>query len=772
MLPLYDMARGFIHTVIPIVFLDVVEEYGFDDLISHWSTLLVGLLGFVVCLAIGILFIVCVPCAGCCTCCCRTCCCCRGKTHKTPSKYKRISCTVQLGVITILMFSAVICSFVALSQLRHELSPSGFLQDVVNGFEHAETFVQDTGTEINDAVVVGMRSTADDISTQLDTLAEQSIDQLVIDTGIQPSLSQLTAFVNDLPSLKGNLTQVDDAWANLNTLYVTLDIELNNSRINLAPLLTTCSGAPAVCADALADLNDLQPEADFSTPQSLATEIAAIDAAISTGLIDDMNNGMESLANASQAIDDELRTQIDSANAAMNDTVNEVTGQVETSTSAWMTFSLAQITDSVIGIMEPTDTYGGYAVAGMQALTSICLFITVFNIIALILGTIGSTGTLKHGANLLLTSSAFLFIFGWTAMLITVITFSSGGLVEGVGCRHLVQPGESIDRLLTATDGSGLVNVPSQLENVSILDALSGCKNDESIYQVLNVEENFGFDIGDVVNNMLEEVENVLEEIKGTHINVPEITVITDEIANVILVLYSQLEGISFNTYTDALADPTTKLDIPDYVSQLYNIADTIGDPNIRAKADILSSIQDTTVSDMEVERVKLDQGVTYSVNLIYANPIPDVVAQLNQSQIYFNEEANNLIGQSVNNTVDGIFSTVADFTTGLVSSIENDIGQCRSLYDAVTDLIFAPCVYLLNPYQALWFTYGWFLAFGLISLGFLFSMADMYRALAEQQKVNPIKDEHEAYVAVDGSMQSVVPPVQMEPLPPPPERK
>ena len=65
----------------------------------------------------------------------------------------------------------------------------------------------------------------------------------------------------------------------------------------------------------------------------------------------------------------------------------------------------------------------------------------------------------------------------------------------------------------------------------------------------------------------------------------------------------------------------------------------------------------------------------------------------------------------------DEIYDILDDYTADVTASIEDDIAQCRPVYDSVTRLVRGPCEYFLNPFNTFWFCMGWFLSFGIMAI-------------------------------------------------------
>ena len=71
-------------------------------------------------------------------------------------------------------------------------------------------------------------------------------------------------------------------------------------------------------------------------------------------------------------------------------------------------------------------------------------------------------------------------------------------------------------------------------------------------------------------------------------------------------------------------------------------------------------------------------------------------------------------------------------------------IGGCRVLFDAGTSMTDAMCVYLLEPYNAVWFCIGWFMLFSVLAVAFANQLAYLFAAIGTSHKIRP--SEHHEY--------------------------
>ena len=69
---------------------------------------------------------------------------------------------------------------------------------------------------------------------------------------------------------------------------------------------------------------------------------------------------------------------------------------------------------------------------------------------------------------------------------------------------------------------------------------------------------------------------------------------------------------------------------------------------------------------------------------------------------------------------------------------IRNDLVKCRQVFDILQTLIYAPCVYFLYPFNALWFCYGACLFFSIPGIIFATKTVGYFRRMNRYTKVAP----------------------------------
>jgi hypothetical protein len=247
-------------------------------------------IGFLICLACGILFIILVIFGGLIMCCCRTCCDnCGGEMFQSAERRKSVwrHCFfVYLLICTVFMIDPGIFIFITNEWITEILKilPTDLTTDVDNIQEYITVIPQQLNTTISgyDALDSSIRTDFNDISNVLGVPIQTDITTLV-----QPALTQLDALETIATTTLGNLTAIN---ATTNTMVADLNVfetQVNLSRDALLDYLNSqgvvCSG-DTNCQNVITLTQNLNPAAaiDLSSLTGVTSQINSVASAINS----------------------------------------------------------------------------------------------------------------------------------------------------------------------------------------------------------------------------------------------------------------------------------------------------------------------------------------------------------------------------------------------------------------------------------------------------------------------------------------------------------
>lgn len=334
--------------------------------------------------------------------------------------------------------------------------------------------------------------------------------------------------------------------------------------------------------------------------------------------------------------------------------------------------------------------------------------------------------------------------------------FTTGGIVQEGFCKHL------IDYDTTAQEFEKLVrnhiNEGGDSINLTIRELLDDCKEDKSLYTAFNIADN-GFNISEYLDLDDTQLPVVIEEFKNITFNIDPVTVITPEINTTMFAIEKGMNEIDFEEYENQLSKDVTVLSVYEYSSRLSDLAEQLrdDDPNLaddlQTEATELELVYNTTIVDMEMKQEELSKATEACLHISSSIELSDTMDELTNAQIIIESQSDQILQDIIGDMADGIYGKLDNLTDTIIYAFEEDVAKCYPVYDVVTTIVYAPCVYVLYPFNALWFCYGWFIVLAALLIFVATSLANMI-----QIDIESSKSEHGAYV---GNMNDIPLPVQ-----------
>lgn len=765
MLPLFDLVNSYVDSLFRDTIGDFITEQDIkttEDFANVQPQEWIGfLLLFGICVLVGLVFMICLPVCGICFCCCRCCCnCCKPEKRAflknsppEPKKCKQYTCSVIFFILTATMLSMVVCSYVGTSMVKEEIGDNGrFMNDMISGVNGLETYLNNSLDDVEQAVFPPLSDTIDEVFEILDELPISTIQTLAKESGVDPALYELNAYSQSIPALNGNLTAMNLSVVKLVDQEEQLDNELTAIRGTLEPVLNQCVSTPS-CQELRNQVDFLKPDAQYSHLDDVSGSVLITQAAIDTDIPGKVSGFVDDFEAIASEIDEEI-------GGTINDTKSEVDRLYNEMKDAFDDIQLPgeffdDVTDLLREYQPYVEEYGTYAYQYLYVISTLCLVPVILYLIGLPLGSVGGPSAAKHASNCLYAGIVITFIFGFFFMLTTVLTFGVGGGVQGVGCRHIIgydESAEKLEQVLRASAGN------QYTYNLTVKELIENCKNDQSLYSAFQLAEN-GFNVSEYLDLENTPIPGMIESLKNITFSIGTITIITKEVNDTILAIENQTNSIDFTEYQDELAKPITEIDVHQYTLELYALSDELQTDNpilaqqIRDEADKLNQTYETIIRAMQEERVILSESATAAYTITSSLSLSSLMYDLTVAQDVLNTQTNSMIQEIIGVSADQVYSLLDNLAKKLTASIENDIAKCRPAFDSFTTFVYAPCVYFLYPFNAVWFSYGGYIAFATIALFFGTSLMGMFAVKGLGLKVHPVED----YDSYDGGNHNYV---------------
>ncbi|XP_064625802.1 prominin-1-A-like isoform X6 [Lineus longissimus] len=717
---------------------------------TEWSKYVMHYLGFLICFALGIIFIIVMPIVGLCFCCCRLCGRCGARPNPMDSKHakcKRVTFGTFLFIVTTFMLAATVCAFVTNDLIHKQASDddNGFVGSVSSNIEGVEQYVSNTATELKTTVLNKFDETKAKIIADvksISTKVQNDIGQL---TNAGPLLDNATKLAEDVTTLRKGLEVTRDLTSKLITDAKTLETQLGNVRTDVKGALGACS--TSLCNTVSTETDKLKVNIEFTkVNQTLANvdgviqklkdiEGKNITAEINKGKADyneisaNISKSVQSYINQSETAINDIKGNIEQQLTKMSDMLSDMTKQLETARQTVEKFK------------PEVKKYGDYVMYGGIALSCILLLVVLLNFLGLMFGACGERPyedaracNKGVGADFLMAGVGFTFLFCWLLMLMTMILFIIGGPVETEVCRHLVDPInssqiEQIDEFLNL----GQYIFPGKNTELSVQEVLKKCSEDAAIYSALKLKNLLDVSkiIDDAMKTVDQEVDKIAAQIKNVKID--NIVLLPPDADKLLTdVVNSDYSTINFQDSLDELKKQLLSISLSTYITALEGVK---GEPGVD-QAKIQTSI--TTLNDLskdsgliktmntDIDALKKQMTDLSSANI--QTSAGDLKTGLENAQLNINTNFGTLIAKAANSTAVSIKQNARVLGNQLVYELENNIGKCKPLYDSLMGLINTTCKKTLNPLNGFWFAFGWCLFFFIPSLIFSVKLAGLYR--------------------------------------------
>ena len=609
---LYQMQNGFLNDLIQMKTIgNLIVQYNIDtfadlsspEFVDQWSEWIIYGIGYMVCISIGLLLVIILPSTGCGICCARTCkcaaccdcCCCGGGASKPKHKdkikkykCKRIGFSTTLACLTAILLASVVCGFVACGQLKKQVEPYGFLETILQGLYTIDDYVESTSTELDSDLLVPIDDSIEQLNTTITYFPQLIVVDMGTSVGLLPDLVHFQQFANSLDDLFANLTVLNVGRAQLQTLAPALDAQLVEEHSNLSIALFPCLSYEPLCLDLYSRIPDLVVSTNYTTLYDMTAEVALIGGIItSTSLVADINNGANEFWNISSDINAILGSTLTDIQSSLGEFEQGVTDSIEEMQSALLSINLTDAQHAIWEAKPVFSEYGSYTYWGLVGILSICTLITFCYTVGLLFGLIlpapsedskSCSPRSHHGSSCLLAGVGLTLVFSWLLMLLTIILFATGGLVENNLCRHLVVYDESMDELERL-----VMNELDPDYNISMKEAMLSCQKNESLYIAASLEQN-GVNITEVVDLSQYGIYDLLDYIRNVTIPfTPPTNIITPTINASMLLISGALDTIEpeLANYSAELAKQITIEDLSLYISDLQRLETLVSDPSL-----------------------------------------------------------------------------------------------------------------------------------------------------------------------------------------------
>ncbi|XP_068742899.1 prominin-1-A-like isoform X2 [Montipora capricornis] len=772
--PWYNFVNGFISIVLskePYDLLFKVKDGTWD--IKNDLALGYGL-GLAICVGIGVLFIVIMPIVGLCFCCCRCCGRCGGDMSQKETENnncKRSVFGVILLMITLLMFSGVLLTFVCndrMSDTVEEMSKTskGILDEAI-------LFINRTVGEVEKVLLVDFPFVTSQLSNDI---SDENLGVLVgdpllneIDTVSVKPVEAVQNLAKETKRMRDQLEAISDNSKSLSQATVELNSGLDESRKNLTEIQNECNtsiGQP-FCNDI--NPSSLASEANFTNLPNVSQELSSVQDVVNQDFEKTAQEGLDEVKNIpSKIINDtretraEIRRQISDASQTVSNLTTDLRKIADNDVISLLKNLRDQEIPKIVTFVKPIDRYRWIAGVG---LTCMLLLIVVLMALGLMCGVCGydkeatptTRGTVSNMGGLsLMAAVGFCFIFASFLMILTTLCFLIGTPLQEV-CSLLENDAlytQVIDKpQFLGSDGYFLSTTFFGKDKGDIEFTISGflqsCRENKPLYVAGPFDEAFNIskklDIKELLGN---DSTQTFEDLK---VNLSDVNVISNETKNSLIDLSnSGVDDIDFDAFLNETNKGITAVnltEIADDVDQLakefQNFANNTNNASIKAKAyelgnKSLDTAQGLRDLDTNVVQVMAKQSNDLGQNVqglrsigsnlkIVAN---DTLKEAEKAEEFLHTNSSKNINDIVTKFIDRVLGWGFQFTDHIQDLLNDDLGKCKpvaKIHDAVITFV---CKKSLFPFNGFWFSIGFCLFFFIPAIIFSVKLAKHYRCM------------------------------------------
>jgi len=753
------------------------EPSAMSDLIAYlsenWQEVLLLKIGFVVCLVVGILFVILMPFIGFFFCCCRCCGNCGGgrRAGKRHSSAKKVCCHLFLFIMTVILILFIMGSFIVARQMNANI------KGIVTA-PRAENVVVKAVSTIPPAVEKVVDGVNGDVKGFLKKLVDDAV-KLFVDTGnalikgVDKGLGD-AKISDDLETAKKLLESFLDAGKDVG---VVLDksAAMKNTTLQtvVGDLITTLDNCdPSIKADcdslkdrvkalnadeALANVPTKMLQGVSDTIEDLRSKDFGKKLENVQDRLDDINNSIEAeikkyegmIANVTKEAEREIEKQIQDLWTQLRPQLTKIENQV------------GDIIEDGIADKQTAETYidyglyALYGISGVAGLAVLCL-LTAF---------LAGCCSPKTSADCFMAFTGFYFIFCPLLMLLTLLFYNSIGQLQVEGCHPLLHPNPQQTPLMdpvvrhyakTSFDVSDVLYQCSRGEPIFKIIKSTGAL-DEQLDQILDAAD--PDKLLPRVNETIGQVREMIEKTLNETVESFGIDGITKPIVEALD--NADLDGVFANvSSTINVTDIKTQLS----AANLTDVAKALREAETKARAAgqaaTADKLRDSAAGFEKLETDRsLERDVIPILDVINAaverllgkksldGDTRSLIARLSASVTSMLANFSTLIATTITDFSNAVFNLVRNGVNKFVARLSEDIAPCTPVWKIVESVVSVPCSLLVDPFNGYWFEIGGYLGVGVIALIFAVKVAGILRdemqAEEDEDQIFDIRNNH-----------------------------
>lgn len=749
--------QSFLNTVQPRPFpkdlvLEVVKDPG--NTLNNQEFIREVLLyevGFLVCVAIGILYIILMPIVGLFLACCRCCGNCGGKMHQKQTSSidcRRRALYWAAFITTVIILAGNVCMFRSNESLKVSVDDSTVeLNKAINNINIYLTAVpQQVQYVVNESYV-----TIQAVTNNLDAIGPQ------LGSEIQKQFeSTFTSALGSIVTMDQEVVNTGAHLNNLNTSLTKLESSGNEVQTNLTALKkqinSTLSNLDCVnCANVKPELDKLTLDTSVKTPvlNELQTELNEVIKADLNSKVKEVEAQFkdipQTITSDTQEIVQSSKTQLEEIKSQ----ISKINSELPLSGLDDIKAQLKQVQSEISRYRPEVERAEYIRWCVCIALCCVVLLVVVCNLLGLILGPLGLKSKVEPtkrscasdcGGTFFMMGAGFSFLFCWLFMILVLLLFLVGGNAYTLLCKtwnngELLQlidtPGVIPNFDLSATFGT----------NVTVSGIYRDCEANKPAWSAFHLDQKINLD--DLLN-VSKYTDEIKKNFEDADIKLSPVTFLTPEVITQLNSFSSKANDVDFTALVQQI-NSISRINLNTTADKLDELAkfQTSGQIQQELKSEaqslrqIQSNIENTIFPQMTTVNSTLNV-LRATVGRVNAT-VGEVLFSVGVAQDFYNKNATQIVKTESGEFLDcqlRYFTALAEWAD---MTITQEMARCGPVAGAVDSAEIIVCYNAVEALNAFWFSLGWCMIFLIPSVIFSIKLAKYYRKM----KYTDVFDDH-----------------------------
>uniref|UniRef100_A0A8C3LKI2 Prominin-1-A-like n=1 Tax=Chrysolophus pictus TaxID=9089 RepID=A0A8C3LKI2_CHRPC len=700
-------------------------------------------LGFLVCIAIGLLFAVAVPLAGCCFCCCRCCGRCGGRMSQKQGGRMRSRRRVLYSAVLLvsaLLLAGDVCAFI--SNIRFSQSVSSTFPNINSTVHDLRSYLLSIPQQISfviDSSNVPLGNTNDSLQNIGPLLGGRIASSIRSST--DEALGSLQSLLGAMEILASAFGTINSTRWHLEELQGTYDGQLGTLRARIESTLQRC-GQPCSTTSP----SGVAFVANYSTVPGVEQQLEALRDVLDSGIEGDLEviSVLEQAPRKVQEQSQDVVTRTQEQLSYIRQEIRSMQDQLPLQNMEERAGNLVNQTSAVLGDNQKTVTdLDSVRWSVCALLCCMVLLVVLCNTCGLLLGPLGhKESTLptqrsclsNTGGNFFMAGVGFSFIFSWLLMLLVLLTFFLGGNIYMLVCESWRS-----QQLFQLVDTPGLIpgfNLSEVLGDdsgtITFSQIYRQCQQDAALWQTLRLDQRVSLD---ELLNISQYTGEISAAFQKLNITLTPISVLNESQRELLLNACRDAQPPNFTHTLQQLDQGITMGSLQELATELEQLVDNAG-------ADVQGDLKADAAELRELDR-ELNGNFSGPLKTLKENiqlvqsRAAQLEAQTNSTldkasttEEFLGREMGNIIKNETWAFLEELLDFFETYITWAKSSLRMDVARCKPIAQSLDNVEAIACDHILDSMNTFWFSLGWCTVFLLPSIILAVRLAKFYRRM------------------------------------------